>query len=242
MERIRGRISTRTLLCCVFPVALATVLASCSTNSTSSTTTSTSSTTSTTTSTTAAPSTSTSSTQAAVPPPTAAGGTIAAGSVTCTKVTGKVTFDPPLTGSGTSPEKSEVTLDASGCTVTGSSVKVESGVAVTTIPSPTSACTSLLSSKPVAVAVTWTPSTIHASVLSFSGFSAGTNPAGDAGFVLPSSGGTSVVTGSFAGSDKGAKSTASLYSGYTTVGLLGLCSAKAGLASLNVSTGQVTLS
>ena len=209
------------------PLALAVVLSGCSSTSSS----------------TKAPTTSTSTTSAAaaVPPSTLAGGTVATGSVTCTNLTGMFTFTPPLTDAGTSPETIQISLTASGCATTGSSVsQVTSATATATIKSATNGCTSLLTSKPVAVAVAWNPSSIHASVASFSGYAIVADAAGHVGFELPATGGTASVAGSFAGSDNGAKSSAAAYSGFAQTQLLTACGAAGGVPAMPIASGTVT--
>jgi hypothetical protein len=59
--------------------------------------------------------------------------------------------------------------------------------------------------------------------------------------MLPKSGATAKVTGSFAGSDHGAGTTATAFSGETTTQLLGACESSAGLTSIAVTSGSVTL-
>jgi len=91
------------------------------------------------------------------------------------------------------------------------------------------------------VAVTWAPSSIHASVATFSGYSIVPDAAGHVGFSLPASGGTVTVAGSFGGSDNGATSKASTFSDQTTTQLLATCGTTAGVSSLNITSGTVTL-
>lgn len=218
----------------VVPLALVVVLSGCSSKTSTSGT-----------STTRASTTTTSTTSAAggVTPITLAGGVVSTGSVTCTNVTGTITFSPPLSNTGTSPETTRLSLTATGCTTAGSSgTQVTSGTATATIQSPTNGCISLLTSKPVAVAVTWSPSSIHASVASFSGYAIVSDAAQHIGFGLPNAKGSVSVAGSFAGTDNGAKSTASTYSNITTVQLLTACGTTAGVPTLAIARGTVTFS
>ena len=171
-----------------------------------------------------------------------AGGTVAAGTVSCTNVTGTVTFTPPLSNSGTSPETTKISLTASGCTTAGSGASPVTGAtASATIQSPTNGCVALTTSKPVAVAVAWSPSSVHASVASFSGYAVVTQ-GGDIGFGLPGTGGSATVAGSFAGTDHGAKSTAATYSNLTSTELLTACGTPAGVSSLTIASGTVAFS
>jgi hypothetical protein len=168
---------------------------------------------------------------------------VARGSVQCSTVTGSVDFAPPLTTKGTSAETTTISVTSSDCAVTGSNVNaVKSGVGTATISSPTNSCAGLLTPRPLSVDVTWDPSLVHTSVVMFSGYTVDTNgPGGGGGFTLPDTGGTAKVTGSFAGSDKGAGSTAATYSSMTTNQLLAACGSSTGLASIPVTSGTISL-
>jgi len=167
---------------------------------------------------------------------------VATGSVTCSNVTGSVSFSPPLTMSGGSAEHITIALTTNGCTTSGSNIPtLAKGSVATTISMATNACSSLLSPQPVTVTETWIPATIHQSVVSYSGYKIGLSPSGGGGFTLPNSGGTAKVVGSFAGSDHGSGSTAALYSTESATELLTACGSDAGLASLPVTSGSVTL-
>jgi hypothetical protein len=174
--------------------------------------------------------------------PTTTAQTLATGGVTCTNITGSLTFTPPLTTKGGSAESTAITLSAAGCTTQGSNVSTVSGASGSaTITSTTNSCTGLLNSRPLKVAMTWSPSTVRSSVVTFSGYGGVTNASGGEGFKLPNAGGTTKVTGSFAGSDHGAGSTATTYSNQTGTQLLTACGSSAGLPSLQVTTGTLTL-
>lgn len=168
---------------------------------------------------------------------------VARGSVQCTGVTGSVDFAPPLTTKGTTAETTTISVTSTGCTVTGSNVNaVKSGIGSATISSPTNSCAGLLTPRPLQVHITWDPSLVHSSVVTFSGYTVDTNgPGGGGGFTLPDTGGTAKVSGSFAGSDKGAGSTAATYSSMTTNQLLAACGSSAGLASIPVTSGMLSL-
>jgi len=171
------------------------------------------------------------------------GGVDATGGVSCTDVTGTLAFDPPLTNGGTAPETTQITLMASACTTTRSSAQVTGATATATLRTPTDSCASLLVPKPVAAAVTWNPSSVHASVIEFSVYGIVNSPGtGDAGFQLPGSGGTAGVSGSFAGSDDGATSHGAIYTDLPAAQVLSSCAAPGGLASLTLASGSVTLS
>jgi len=129
---------------------------------------------------------------------------VATGSVTCTTLTGTVSFAPPLTNSAKSPGTTSITVTSSGCTAVGSHVAtVTGGTGTASISNAMDSCASLLTPQPLTFDVTWSPATIHKSVVTFSSYSVGAS-----GFTLPASGGKATVTGSFAGSDHGASSTA----------------------------------
>jgi len=119
---------------------------------------------------------------------------------------------------------------------------VTSGTATATIQSPTNGCVSLLTSKPVAVAVALSPGSIHATVASFSGYAIVSDAAQHIGFGLPNAKGSANVAGSFAGTDNGAKSTASTYSDLTSTQLFVDCGTAAGVPTLPIATGTVTFS
>ncbi len=170
--------------------------------------------------------------------------TVATGSITCSG-TGTVTFDPPLQKGGTSPETATITIAASTCTTSGSNVSKVTGATTTlTLHGPSNACSALGTSNPASGPPTWTarwtPSSIANSMVTFSGHAIETNSAGDVGFVFPNSGGSASVTGSFAGSDKGAGSSASTYTDMTEHGVLSTCRSS-GLPQLT-GKGTVTLS
>jgi hypothetical protein len=174
--------------------------------------------------------------------PTTTAQTLATGGITCTNITGSLTFTPPLTTKGGSAESTAITLSAAGCTTQGSNVSTVTGASGSaTITSTTNSCTGLLNSRALTVTMTWTPSSIRDSVVTFSGYGGVTNTSGGEGFKLPNAGGTAKVTGSFAGSDRGAGSTATTYSDQTGTQLLTACGSSAGLPSLHVSSGALTL-
>ncbi len=181
-----------------------------------------------------------SSSPSAGPPTTTV--TVASGGVTCTTITGSLTFSPPLTTKGGSSESTTVALHAAGCTTKGSNVaSVTGGTGSATITSSTNACAGLLTSRPLTVDLTWAPSTIHSSVVTFSSYTGASGPSGGEGFILPAPGGTAKVTGSFSGSDHGASSTAATYSSQTGTQLLSACGAATGLTSIDVTSGILTL-
>ncbi len=176
------------------------------------------------------------------PSPTSAPATTATGSVTCHNISGALAFSPPLTTKGTSPESTAITLTAAGCTTKGSNVsRVTKGTGSATLTSSTNSCTGLLTSRALTIDISWTPSTIRPTVLTFSGYGGASGTSGDEGFTLPDAGGTAKVMGSFAGADHGSGSTAATFSGQTATELLASCGSSTGLTSIEVTSGTVVL-
>ena len=166
---------------------------------------------------------------------------VATGSVTCGDLSGEATFSPSLTLSGSAPEHITITLHSGTCTTAGSNVgQITSASAIATNNSGTSGCTSLLSSKPIEVKVNWVPSTVHPSVVSFSGY-APTAAGSGSGLLFPEAGGKARVTGSFAGSNGGAGSTATAFIDQNEAQLLSACEGATGISSLAITSGHVSL-
>jgi hypothetical protein len=118
---------------------------------------------------------------------------------------------------------------------------VTGGAGSATISSPSNSCASLINSRALTIHIAWAPATIRSTVVTFSGYDAASDAAGREGFILPKAGGTTTVTGSFAGSDHGAAATAATYSNQTGTQLLTACSASTGLTSIDVTTGTLAL-
>ncbi|HLN41111.1 MAG TPA: hypothetical protein VK215_01570 [Acidimicrobiales bacterium] len=167
---------------------------------------------------------------------------VARGGVTCHNITGSLTFSPSLTTKGGAAETTSITVNAAGCGTSGSNVsRVIKGVGTATLTSTSNSCAGLLNSRPLTIDIAWTPATVHPSIVTFTGYGGASGPSGGEGFTLPKSGATAKVTGSFAGSDHGAGSTATAFSGQTTTQLLTACESSAGLTSIAVTSGSVTL-
>ncbi len=163
----------------------------------------------------------------------------ATGSITCKSISGSADFNPPLTLAGSAPDTTTIDLTATGCTTSGSNVStVTSGTATTTNTTGTASCVALLNSRPLTVTVKWDPGTIKPSVVAFSGYQSTT--AGGTGFVFPGQGHTVKVSGSFAGSNGGSGSSASVFTNENTIELLGACKG-AGISSIPISSGTLTL-
>ncbi len=167
--------------------------------------------------------------------------TVATGTVSCAKVTGALTFSPPITGKGGLAETTTVVLKAGRCTTQGSNFSsVTGGTASATISTPSNSCTNLLTSKPLTVSIRWTPSTIRPSVLTLSGYGGVPNTSA-AEFTFPGPQATAKVGGSFAGSDHGSHSTAKILSQQNPVELINDCRSSSGIPSLGVKSGTLAL-
>jgi len=166
---------------------------------------------------------------------------VATGSVTCTTITGTVTFSPPVRHVGTRPETQTVSIRASHCRTSKSNVaRVTGGRLVAAIHRPSNNCSDLLVAESPKSTGTWTPSSVHSTTASFSGFSFVTNGVGDIGFTLPNAGGKARVTGSFAGKDHGARSHATVYLNMTAHQFVAGCLSAAGVAREVIIGGSAT--
>ncbi|HVC70412.1 MAG TPA: hypothetical protein VNC61_09200 [Acidimicrobiales bacterium] len=161
------------------------------------------------------------------------------GKVTCSKIKGKITFNPPLTLNGTATENTTVKITVKGCSVSGGTVKPKKGTVSKDIStaSSTNSCSSLGNSQPETLTVNWAPSSkIAPTTASFSGYAVATNGAGDEGFSLPDSGGTGSAAGSYA---QASGVTATAFSNETSNQLALACSSPGGLASLKITSGSI---
>lgn len=171
------------------------------------------------------------------------------GTITCTKLSGTIKFKPPLVNGGSASETTTATITESGCTDTATNLPagtVVTGSVKSTLSSAgsTNSCASLATSEPESLAVKWSGKSgkstvsIAGSTVSFSGYNVVANSKHDEGFQLPGNGsgggGTSSVSGSFAGSDGGASSSALVYSTSTASTLAGDC-AKKGIKTLTIN-------
>jgi len=174
----------------------------------------------------------------------ASAGSNATGTIQCTKITGTVSFTPPLTNTGTAAETATtVKLKISKCAADPKASAVpKKGTVSSNIATPTStdSCGSLLgTSTPTSDTVTakWSPTSINSSVGSYSGFtiSTGPPPKDDEILNLPGTGGTSSTAGSYAGSGQ----TSTLTLGESQSSLAATCSTPAGLKSIKIISGDV---
>jgi len=161
-------------------------------------------------------------------------GSAPSGTVSCSKVTGSVTFDPPLTASGgSSSETTKVKVTVSDCTAS-SGVTVTKGTGTSSSSSSSNACTSLESppTSPESFLVKWSPKSDGSTAVSYTGRTTVTSSSGDAGFEL--TGGTS--SGSFAATGV----TATSYTNETTAQITSMCTSKSGLKKLDITSGSTS--
>jgi hypothetical protein len=178
----------------------------------------------------------------------ASAATAAPGTITCTHITGTITFTPALHATGTSnTEVAKTRTTSTGCTVsTGKAPSkgvTTSSITTTSTNDSANACAGLATSRPVTEHAVWTHTPLIApSTVKFSGLMVATEPvSGDAGFTLPNTGGTASVTGSYPGTDHGATSTATVYINMTAAQIFTACGTTAGVAKLTLDAGSATL-
>ena len=170
---------------------------------------------------------------------------VATGSVTCSKISGSISFHPAEHHVGTAREKITFVFRASHCVTSGSNVKnVTSGYLSEVVTRPDNACASGLYSQPLHATGTWTAKNLRlrATTGKFSGFDFVCASNGDVGLVIPNKGGSAQITGSFAGSNHGATSTAVSYMNLTATQVRAACLSSQGLSSLKFTGGRVTFS
>lgn len=166
---------------------------------------------------------------------------VATGSLHCKKVKGTVQFSPPLTTAGGRSETTTVVASLGDCTPAGSTDKTKPhGTARLTLNTPSNACSSLTTSQAATVNITWRPKRIEPTSVSFTGFDV-TSQNGNYGFTLPGTGHTASLTGSFAGTDGGATSIASIFSDQGSSQILAACGSSSGLSAVTITSGTVTL-
>src|SRR5665213_882955 len=163
------------------------------------------------------------------------------GTLTCSKVTGTISFATPLVTGGTA-KTDQITVNVSEkkCAVAGGgTVKAAKGTAHASYNSTSNNCTSLASpsTTPITFTTTWAPgSKISPTSVTFPGATptTGTNP----GFkVGPATSGS----GSYMGTDSGKSSNATVVLKDTTAQITALC-AGAGVSSLAIKSGTSTTS
>ena len=136
--------------------------------------------------------------------------TVATGSITCRKLTGAITFKPPVHWRLSQAETSVISVHASACTTSNSNVAHVSGGNLTFTSQGTSGgCSGLEEGKTLTGIERWQPSSIAPSSVVMEGFTRRANgasglvysnaPGRQQVIVLPAPGKEVSVTGSFAG-------------------------------------------
>ncbi|HYA68385.1 MAG TPA: hypothetical protein VED63_06610, partial [Acidimicrobiales bacterium] len=179
--------------------------------------------------------------------PTVTGGSVSAdaggpqtGTVACNDVSGTVTFNPPLTDGGTSPEVALAQVTIGGCVGADGATTPDAGYGTVSLFTSTDDCADLAAGgAPIAtsLAVGWSPTTLGTSSIDFSGFSL--SPSGGAGFSLGGSGTT--VSGSYPGEDGGASTTATAVATLSTADIIAACGSTDGLESLTLTGGSLDM-
>jgi hypothetical protein len=158
------------------------------------------------------------------------------GTVSCSEISGTITFNPPLTLTGSSTENAKVDITVKKCSVSGGTVKPKKGVVDEPLATGTNNCASLENSMAETLTIDWAPaSKINPTTASFSGYTTGTNSKQDEGFILPNSGGTGSAVGSYA---QASGVTAAAYTNETETQLTAACSG-AGISSLKITSGTI---
>jgi hypothetical protein len=170
---------------------------------------------------------------------------VATGSITCSSVSGSVTYHPAEHHVGTVPVRIAIVFRTSHCITTGSNVKrVTGGSLSEVVVKPTNACASGIYSHTVHATGTWTAPRmkLRSSTGTFSGFDFAFAANGDVGVAIPNVGGTAHITGSFAGHNHGATSSAVAYINLTAQQVRAACLSSRGLTSLKITGGRATFS
>jgi hypothetical protein len=168
------------------------------------------------------------------------------GSVTCATLTGHLLFSPPLTTRGGSAETAKLLVDAHGCTGATSQggLTLSYGRMTETFTYGSNACQDLLSLPASTADIAWVDTTgktkaIAPTDISYSGGVLTANGTGQAVFTWPGSGGTATATGSFANSDRGVSTNATVTFKQTIKLIAAVCASTGGLHSLSVASGSV---
>lgn len=194
-------------------------------------------------------------------PPSAAAATkltVATGSITCRKVTGTVTFTPPVHLHLSQTGTSVISLHASGCATKNSDVAhVSAGNLTFTTHGTVKGCSGLGQVKALRGIEKWQPSSIAPSTVVTEGFARRANggasrlvwsstPGRQQVIVLPAAGKAVSVTGSFAGKastivQENLHGSILAYTDRVTGQLDAECKSPAGLSVLNIVSGVETL-
>lgn len=169
---------------------------------------------------------------------------VATGSVTCSFTGGGITFNPALNNTGGSAETVSFTLYGTSCSTSNSNVTVTKGTLRGSLTYASNLCSDLLNSEAISATENWPDTTPHVadSTLSVSGYATTTDSS--SGFievVIPPSGGTTSVTGSFPGSDGGASSSLTAITDDTSSHFLNKCGTANGIGRASITGGSETL-
>jgi hypothetical protein len=178
----------------------------------------------------------------------AARSSVPGGTITCSKVKGTITFNPPETTGGTKTELTtfvKVTVskckNAGGATAIPKSGSVDTNIATGT---GTNDCSALSGEQDTSqtLNVTWDPSSDGSSSSTYSNYESATSGSGDAGFELPDPSSSPPGTGSTSGSySEASGSTATAFSNKTATQIFATCNGKKGLKSIAIKSGSTTL-
>ena len=157
----------------------------------------------------------------------AAWATTGTGNYNCSKVTGSVTFKPPLKNGGTSAETTTVSATVTKCT--GGSPTPTKVVGKGTIHSSTNDCANLANAQTVSLALTNTPAVSPKSVLHAT-----------TGEVISGSSITFTLSGNVTGSYVSSSASAKGKIKQTTVQVGTACGSSAGLKSVTIGSGSLT--
>jgi hypothetical protein len=169
-------------------------------------------------------------------------GTKEKGTITCSTLTGTISFSPPLVNGGTANETITGTITVKGCKkLKKATVIPKSGsVAITGIGGgSTNDCTSLEgsgSASSITFTTKWSPKTIASSVTTFSGYDTTTAGNGDEGFALPNAVAPPTPSGSTVGSYPDTAATATASTNQTAAQIATSCGS-GGLATLTIANG-----
>ena len=160
--------------------------------------------------------------------------TVATGSITCRKLTGVVTFTPPVHVRLSQRETSAISLHASACTTNNSNVAhVSAGNLTFTTHGTVTGCSGLGQGRALSGIERWQPSSIAPSTVVAEGFARRANKAVS-------------VTGSFGGKastieQENLHGSILVYTDRITGQLDAECKSPAGLSVLNIVSGVETL-
>jgi hypothetical protein len=161
------------------------------------------------------------------------------GTLSCTNVSGTVTFTPPLSQNGSSSESDRIHLAFGRCVASGGGASPSAGRTSGVYNQlPSNNCTDLATGgAAITITIHWAPTHDGVSALTLLGpYTESTGANGKVGFTDEGS-----VTGSYSGLDNGMSSTANVLSNMKAEQIQKECSSKAGLKSLKIVAGTLNL-